>query len=165
MLPTEPLSEPFRRVSVDRRIGGSHLSQAEVLRPTGYSPVQRGNYVGRLLQQIAPVGQLTDSTAYALDACLARSIANVGLAPARTVVPSEAVAEELHQFVRTSQASGLLIVDRQLQPPHEPGDRRQHVRRRSLAEHTEVIRIGDDLRTEALGKTPSFFQPSMKRRM
>ena len=39
------------------------------------------------------------------------------------------------------QASGFPFVDRQLQSRHEPLDRRQHLCRRRLAEHTQVVGI------------------------
>ena len=109
------------------------------------------DYLIRVFQPVASFGLLTDFAADALDARPARSIADIGTAPGPAVVPSEPVAEELHRFLRASQASGLLLVDRQLQSLHEPRHRRQHIRRRGLAEDAEVVRITDNLRTEAPG--------------
>ena len=82
--------------------------------------------------------------------------ADIASLPVGSVVASNAVSEELEGFLRAPQASGLFLVDRELQPFHEPLDRRQHVRRRGLAEHTEVIGVVHDLRAKAPGMAPHF---------
>ncbi len=69
--------------------------------------------------------------------------ADIASLPVGSVVASNAVSEELEGFLRAPQASGLFLVDRELQPFHEPLDRRQHVRRRGLAEHTESSSGGE----------------------
>ena len=66
----------------------------------------------RLVQALRRRGRLTILPQLAaLVACLARSIADASSAPARTIVPSESVAEELYRFVRSSQVAknGVLI--------------------------------------------------------
>ncbi len=152
VLSREPLSKPLRRVRVDRRVGWGDLAQAEVLRPAGHHPVQRSDYLFRGFQPMTSFGLLADLAADALDARLARSIPDIGIAAVRAVIPSELVAEELHAFLLASQASGLLLVDCQLQPFHEPPDRGQHVSCRGHAEYTEVVGIRNNLRAEVPGK-------------
>ena len=73
VLPTEPLSQPLRRVRVNCRVGRADLSEAEVVRPSGYHPVQAIHSVLRF-HQLIPAGRLlTDSAADALNARLARA--------------------------------------------------------------------------------------------
>ena len=60
-----------------------------------------------------------------------------------------AITKELKRFLRAPQASGFLLVDRQLQVAHQPFDRRQHPCRRGLAENAKVIGVVHDFRTES----------------
>ena len=75
---------------------------------------------------------LTDLTADALDARLARAGPYIGPSVHAVVAPY-AVSEEVYWFLWAPQASGFLFVDRQLQSVHEPLDRHQHIRRRCRA--------------------------------
>ena len=69
---------PPRRVRIDRHIGRADLSQLEVPGPAGDHPVQPVDHPGRVLPAIASMGLRTDLAADALDARLARPIADVG---------------------------------------------------------------------------------------
>ena len=63
----------------------------------------------------------------------------------------QSVPQKLKGLIRAPQALGFPFVDRKLQPRHEPLHCRQHFCRRSLAKHTQVIRVIHDLRTEPPG--------------
>ena len=73
-----------------------------------------------------------------------------------SIVAPNAVAQKLNWLLWAPQASGFLLVDRQLQTAHEPLNRRQHFRCRGFAKHTEVIGEVHDLRAEVLGITQRF---------
>ena len=78
VLPTEPLSQPPRRVIVNGRVGRADLSVVVVVRPPGYHPVQALYHVLGSHRSV-PCGRLlTDLTADALDARLARAGPYIG---------------------------------------------------------------------------------------
>ena len=139
MLSAEPLTQPLRRVLIDGSVGRADLSQAEVVRPSGHCPVQAFHHLLSGPQSVLIRRHFADLTADAVNARLAWASTDIGFSPIRAVGASNPVAEELKRFLRTPQASGLAFVDRKPQTFHELLNHRQHVRRRGLAEHTEVI--------------------------
>ena len=153
VLPAEPLSQPPDRVPVPSPVCWANLSEVEVVRPPRHHPVQASYDFLSFQPPVSVVRLLADPAADALNARPARPGADVPAPVRRTIVPADAVPKELDRLLGASEASGLLRVDRQLQPLHEPVDHRQHLRRRGLPEHTEVVRVVHDLRAEAPGMT------------
>ena len=60
---------------------------------------------------------------------------------------------EIPKLIWSSQASGLLRIDRQFQMIHDRGARRQHLRSRRFSQNTKIICIIDNLRIKPLGVT------------
>ena len=67
VLPTEPLSQPFRRVRIECRVGGADLSEVIVVRPAGQHPVQALHLLSR---QHQPVLRSRPRPACARNSCL-----------------------------------------------------------------------------------------------
>ena len=70
VLPTEPLSQPLRRVSIKCRVGGADLSGSIVVRPSGQHPVQALHHLPRRHRPVFRGRLLADPAADALDARL-----------------------------------------------------------------------------------------------
>ena len=60
MLSTEPLSQPLRRVGVDRRVGRADLTKPEVSCPAGDHPVQLSHQLVRRLPLLSSAGAIAD---------------------------------------------------------------------------------------------------------
>ena len=112
MLPIEPPPQPLRRVRIQCRIGRTDLTKVIVARPTRQHPVQPLHHLLRRHQPISRSRPLTDLTADALDARLARTGANITPVPARSKIASNAIPKKLQRLLGTSQAPGLLLVNR-----------------------------------------------------
>ena len=63
VLPTEPLSQPFGRVRIDRRISRSDLPEGVVVRTAGQHPVQAAHHILRGHQPVSCSGLRTDLAA------------------------------------------------------------------------------------------------------
>ncbi len=144
VLSREPLSKPLRRVRVDRRVGWGDLAQAEVLRPAGHHPVQRSDYLFRGFQPMTSFGLLADLAADALDARLARSIPDIGIAAVRAVIPSELIAS-------FSPSMSLLTAGSMSAAGAMPS--------------TQKSSAYETISAPKCRAKPSCFQPRMKRRM
>ena len=127
------------------------MPEAEVIRPSDHGQVQAFHHRLRRLPAVPSCRHGANPAADALDARLVGSGTNVGALAGSAVDASDAVAQKLKRSFRAPQASGFPFVDRQLQSAHETLDPRQHVRRRGLAEHAQIVRVVHDLRSEALG--------------
>ena len=80
-LPTEPLSQPPRRVRVYRGVGRADLSKVPVVRPAGQRPVQVPHHLLGCRPCVFHDGSITDLAADAPDARLARTGADTGSPP------------------------------------------------------------------------------------
>lgn len=112
VLPAEPLPQPLGCIRIHRRVGGIDLAECEVVCSSGYQPIE-APYELLCWTAFVPWGRLrADPGAYALNARPGRSSVDVPARIRPTIVPADAISEELKRFLGASEASGLLRVDR-----------------------------------------------------
>ena len=111
---TEPLSQPFRRVSINRTIGGTDLPKTIVVGPVDNHTVEPSNHLLRVHPAILCGRLLTNVTAKALNPRLAWSGGDIRPRAWFAIIAPKTIPEKFKWFLRTSQASSLAVIDRQV---------------------------------------------------
>ena len=148
---TQPPAKPLFRMSINRRIRWRYLTQTKVIRPARQHLIEAFDHLFRVHRSVACCRLLTQLAAYVLNTQLARTSANVSIAPIMPVVRSDTIAQKFQSLIRTLQASGLLQIYRQFQMFHNSDKSLQHLCWRCFSQNTDVICIIDNLRPKPLG--------------
>src|SRR6516225_255467 len=163
VLAAQPPAQPHSGVVVECPIRGADGTYLKVVRPAAQRAVQLCHQLCGVLPRHRVARERMDLCDRAPDALLGRPHAQIGSAGRPLIHPPERVPQEVERPFRDRADSRLLLVDRQLQSPHElahPDQRLLGVA--PCAQDHEIIRIGHDARAEALLKAellPSQYEP------
>src|SRR5208283_1687808 len=118
-LGTQPPTQPRTGVVVNRLVGATDRTYLEVVRPAAQRAVQLAHHLCGLLPRHRDCGHRVDLRDHALNAFLGRPHAQTGLAGRPRVQLPERVTQEVEVSFRYPADLCLVLVDRQLQPPHD----------------------------------------------
>ncbi len=118
MLPVQPLTKPVPGVVVHDRIGSTDRAEAKVIAPAPQPRVEFGYLCFHWHPVAVSVGKRTDLFAEGRDTLFRWLGAYIGT-PIESIASPHRVAQEVERLLGYAGNSGLLRVDRELQPPHQ----------------------------------------------